>query len=294
MRKRNWNKYNQDLIKRGSITFFIDPKALTEKPEENKRGRPRLFSHPLIHLLLVLKIQYRLTYRTLEGFAKSMLPHIQADIFLPTYSLICKRASNLEALLPKLSSRRPKVVLLDATGIKVYGEGEWKVKMHGASKRRKWIKLHIAVDEKTQEIIHLAITNGHEADCKVGPKIIDNLPKSVDTVIGDGGYDTKRCRQAIHQAGAKELIPPRKNSRLSKDLLRRNKALLEIKGLGGDQLAREIWGKMTGYSRRALAETSFSRLKRLYGERFFSKKMETQKVEGHIKCKMLNQMLLTA
>jgi hypothetical protein len=159
------------LVKRGSITFFIDPVALTEKPEENKRGRPRLFSHPLIHLLLVLKIQYRLTYRTLEGFAKSILPYIQADIFLPTYSLICKRASKLEALLPKLSSRRPKVVLIDATGIKVYGEGEWKVKIHGASKRRTWIKLHIAVDEKTQEIIHLEITNGHEADCKIGPKI---------------------------------------------------------------------------------------------------------------------------
>ena len=69
---------------------------------------------------------------------------------------------------------------------------------------------------------------------------------------------------------------------------------MEIKGLGGDKLAREIWGKLTGYSRRALVETSFSRLKRLYGERFFSKKVETQKVEGHIKCKMLNQMLLTA
>jgi hypothetical protein len=223
-----------------------------------------------------------------------MLPRIEPGIFLPTHSLICKRASNLEALLPKLSSRRPKVVLIDATGIKVYGEGEWKVKMHGASKRRKWIKLHIAVDEKTQEIIHLEVTHGHEADCKIGPKIIDNLPKSVDTVIGDGGYDTKRCRQAIHQVGANELIPPRENSRISPVLTRRNNALFEIKGLGGDKLAREIWGKLTGYSRRALAETSFSRLKRLYGERFFSKKMEPQKVEGQIKCKMLNQMLLTA
>ena len=293
MRKRNWNKYNRDLIKRGSITFFIDPDALTEKPEENKRGRPRLFSLPLIHLLLILKVQYRLTYRALEGFAKSMLPYIEPDIFLPTYSLICKRASDLEAFLPKLSSKKPKVVLLDATGIKVYGEGEWKVKMHGASKRRKWVKLHIAVDENTQEIIHFEITKGHEADCKIGPKIIEKLPKSVETVMGDGGYDTKRCRQTINQIGAKDLIPPRKNSRLSSALVARNNALLEITGLGGDQLAREIWGKLTGYSRRALAETSFSRLKRLYGERFFSKKMKAQKVEGHIKCKMLNQMLLT-
>jgi len=107
MRKRNWHKYNQDLVKRGSVTFFIDPEALTEKPEKNKRGRPRLFYHPLIYLLLVLKIQYRLTYRTFEGFAKSMLPHTQANIFclparssakeLLTWKLFCP-SSSLEGL----------------------------------------------------------------------------------------------------------------------------------------------------------------------------------------------------
>ena len=81
------------------------------------------------------------------------------------------------------------------------------------------------------------------------------------------------------------------NSKVSRDLERRNRALLEIEGLGGDNLAMEIWGKLTGYSKRALVETSFSRMKSLYGERFYSKKMETQRVEGLIKCKMLNQML---
>ena len=197
----------------------------------------------------------------------------------------------MEALLPKLSSRRPQVVLIDASGIKVYGEGEWKVKIHGVSKRRKWIKLHIAVDANTQEIIQLEVSPGHQADCKIGPKIIGKLPKATKTIMGDGGYDTKRCRKAIKSIGAKELIPPRKNCRLTKDLERRNNAMLEIKGLGGDNLAREIWGKLTGYSRRSLVEASFSRLKRLYGDRFYSKKMETQKVEGHIKCRMLNQML---
>jgi len=135
MRKRNWSKYNRDLVKRGSITFFIDQNALSQKPGAKKRGRPRLFAQPLIQLLLVLKIQYRLTYRSLEGFSKSILPLLHACVALPTYSLICKRASEMEALLPKLSSRRPRVVLIDASGIKVYGEGEWKVKVHGASKR---------------------------------------------------------------------------------------------------------------------------------------------------------------
>jgi len=128
----------------------------------------------------------------------------------------------MEALLPKLSSRRPQVVLIDASGIKVYGEGEWKVKIHGVSKRRKWIKLHIAVDANTQEIIQLEVSHGHQADCKIGPKIIGKLPKATKTIMGDGGYDTKRCRKAIKSIGAKELIPPRENCRLTKDLERRN------------------------------------------------------------------------
>lgn len=122
--------------------------------------------------------------------------------------------------------------------------------MDGSSKGRKWVKLHIAIDENTQEIIHFEITKGYEADCKIGPKFIEKLPKSIGTVIGDGGYDTKRSRQAVNQSGAKDLIPPRKNGRLSPCLTRRNNALLGIKGLGGDQLAREIWGKLIGYSRR--------------------------------------------
>ena len=291
MRKRNWHKYNQDLVKRGSITFFIDLDILEHKPKKEKRGRPRLFSHPLIQLLLVLKIQYQLSYRALEGFSKSILPLLHATVVLPTYSLICKRASVLEALLPKLSSTRPRVVLIDASGIKVYGEGEWKVKVHGKTKRRKWIKLHIAIDARTQEIIQLEVSHGHRADCCIGVELIKKLPRSTKMVMGDGGYDTKQCREMVKDIGAEELIPPRKNGRITKNLHRRNKAILGIKGLGGDQIAREIWGKLTGYSRRVLVETAFSRIKRLYGERFYSKKSESQRVEGHIKCKMLNQML---
>lgn len=294
MRKRNWPKYNKDLVKRGSITFFIDPDILEHNPKKNKRGRPRLFSHPLIQLLLVLKIQYRLSYRALEGFSKSILPLLHTTVLLPTYSLICRRASDLEAFLPKLSSRRPQVVLIDASGIKVYGEGEWKIKIHGKTKKRKWIKLHIAIDAKTQEIIQLEMSHGHQPDCRVGPKMIKQLPRQTKMVIGDGGYDTRECREAIAHIGAEELIPPRKNARLTNDLRRRNKAILERKGLGDDQLAREIWGKLTGYGKRALVETTFSRIKRLYGDRFYSKKNETQKIEGHIKCKMLNQMLSLA
>ena len=92
MHKRNWSKNSKDLVKRESVTFFVDPDALQQKPKKNKRGRPYLFSHPLIQLLLVLKIQYRLSYRALEWFSKSILPLLHAAMVLPTYSLICKRS----------------------------------------------------------------------------------------------------------------------------------------------------------------------------------------------------------
>jgi len=189
-----------------------------------------------------------MTYRTLEGFAKSLLPLLQQDVILPTYSLICKRASELEGVLPKLSRRRPQTILLDATGIKVSGEGEWKVKIHGKSKRRKWIKVHIAIDEKTQEILHLEITDGHTADCKVGPKLIKTCPATAEAYLADGGYDTRACRKAIKEKGAIALIPPRKNARRDPKQAARNGAVSERKGLGLDEVGISLWGKLTGYT----------------------------------------------
>ncbi|NGX31233.1 MAG: hypothetical protein K940chlam8_00598 [Chlamydiae bacterium] len=201
MRKRNWSQYNAQLVERGSITFLIDPKLLKQAPKLNKRGRPRLFSHPLITILLMIKIHYHLTYRSLEGFVKSSLPLIEKNIELPTYSLICKRASQLKNDLPKLSSRRPQIILLDASGIKVYGEGEWKCKSH----RRRWLKVHIALDAKTQEVIALETTESHVSDCIIAPKLIDKCPKSMKKTIADGGYDTKKCLSLIKERGAKPL-----------------------------------------------------------------------------------------
>lgn len=293
MRKRIWQKYNQNLINRGRVTFYIDEESLVPIHKSKRmRGRPRIFSHPLIQLLLILKIQYKMPYRALEGFAKEILPlFIKKDIKLPNYSVICRRAPELGALLPKLSRRRPQEIMLDATGVKIFGEGEWKVKIHGKTKRRKWIKIHIAVDVKTQEIIHLEMTEGTVADCEIGPKLIASCPSSAKVYLGDGGYDTRRCRKAIKDKGAKALIPPRKNARLDPKLKERNRGISERRGLGLDDVGIGLWGKLTGYSKRALVEASFSRLKRMYGGGLCSRKMSSQKVEGHLKCLMMNKML---
>jgi len=292
MRKRTWKEYNQNLVNRGRLTFYIDPEALKPKKKRGrKRGRPRIFSHPLIQLLLILKIQFRLPYRALEGFAKDILPLFKKGVIIPSYSLICRRAVELEASLPKLSGKKPRIILLDATGVKIFGEGEWKVKIHGKSKRRRWIKIHIAIDAETQEILQLEMTEGTVADCKIGPKLIKNCPKTAKLYMGDGGYDTKECRKAIKAKGAKALIPPRKNAKKNPKQKERNEAIAERRGFGLDKVGMSLWGKLTGYSQRALVETSFSRLKRVYGGELYSRKMGTQKVEGHLKCLMLNKML---
>jgi IS5 family transposase len=289
MQKRTWKKYNQELVKRGSITFFIDEKSL--RPVRRRTmGRPRLYQSPLIQMLLLLKIQYRLSYRALEGFTKSILPRFYKEIQLPSYSIICRRAAELLAALPKLSSRKPLTVLIDATGIKIYGEGEWKIKVHGKSKRRKWIKIHVSMDEKTQEILALEVTNGNVSDCKVGPELVRKSPRSVRTYKADGGYDTKRMRRVIEERKAIGLIPPRKNAKRAGDQGSRDRAISEMRGLGMDVLGRSLWGKLTGYSRRSLIEGHFSRMKRMYGGEFFSRGLDRQRVEGHLKSWMLNEM----
>ena len=121
------------LINRGSINFLVMPKAFIQIKKFKEKltgGRPKKYSSLLIELLVMLKIQYSLSYRALEGLVKSVFKKIKIP------SLICRRAKELEKLLSKLSARRPKTVLLDASGLQVFGEEEWKRKIHGVGRPR--------------------------------------------------------------------------------------------------------------------------------------------------------------
>jgi hypothetical protein len=291
MRERNWSYYNKQLVQRGSLTFLIDPKLFKSlsAPKKRQKGRPVEFSHSLILLLMMVKIHYRLPYRMLEGFAKSVLANWYKELKLPTYSLICKRARLLKESLPKLSLRRPQTILLDASGLKVIGEGEWKVKIHGRGRPRKWIKIHLAVDSKTQEIVAHTLTSHLCSDGAMTEELLKQSGKAVKTVIADGAYDKQEVRRVIEERGCRPLIPPPKNARFKYDGGERDEALKIIKGLGGDKQARSLWGKLTGYSQRSLIETAFSRLKRCYGDRLFSQEFERQFVESYLKCYLLNQ-----
>ena len=293
MRKRNWLQYNKHLVRQGSISFFINPKVFKtiEKLGKSKKpGRPVQFSEALIQMLLMLKIRYRLPYRALECFAKSLLEH--KALLIPTYSLICKRVATLKLELPKLQTNRSIVVILDASGAKVLGEGEWKVKLHGRGRPRKWVKVHIAIDAETQEIVAECTTTSNVADSTVAKRLLNKVPAKIKGVLADGAYDKKSGRDAVKSVRAKELIPPPRNARYRGTDSDRDQAIAAIRGLGGDLEARSIWGKLSGYSQRSLVETAFSREKRLFGDRLFSKSLHKQSVEHTTRCILLNQMRL--
>ncbi len=293
MRKRNWREYNKRLVQRGSLTFLIDPKVmktLSPKAQKKRKGRPLEFSDQLILLLLMIKIHYKMPYRMPEGFTRFFFEQFK-KIKVPTYSLTCKRAKGLSTKLPKLSSCRPNTVIVDATGIKVQGEGEWKIKIHGKGHPRKWIKLHVAIDERTQEIVGEISTEASVDDGKAFPRVIEQGRGRPRTVIGDGAYDDRDVRDLVRRKGGKCLIPPPSNAVCHGTDLERDEAIKVIRAFGGDKIAKSIWGKLSGYSRRALVETTFSRYKKMFGERAFSRTQERLVLENRLKCVLLNKMM---
>jgi len=175
--------------------------------------------------------------------------------------------------------------------MKVVGEGEWKVKIHGRGRPRKWIKMHVALDPRTQEVVAEITTLSSTGDATMANHLLEKSGKRVKKVIADGAYDREGCRNIIKDRGAIALIPPPKNAKFRGDGGERDEALRLITGLGGDKQAKSIWGKLTGYSIRALVETAFSRFKRCFGDRVFSKTFEKQQLEISLKWFLLNRMI---
>jgi len=297
-KKRSWPKYNKNLVNRGSISFWMSKDSIKKwkaKKDRKHFGRPFLYSSEAILLAHTIRFVYNLPLRALEGFLSSLFSLLRLSISSPCYTQICRRAKSL-SLPSKLNSKKKITdIVFDASGLKVYGEGEWKVRIHGTSKRRNWKKIHIGIDPNTQEILLSELTENKGSDIDVMIDLLKQLP-SIDNVYGDGLYDAERIYKIIWELGGTPKIPIKKNVRYkcpSKPWLKpRDDQLDIIKGFGGDEIARALWKKLSGYHRRSLVETAFSRWKKLLGASLRSKKMENQVIESKIKCQILNKMRL--
>jgi len=224
----------------------------------------------------------------------SLVMLMNIAIPIPYYSQICKRAKLLGQELTLLSKKNIKDIVIDSTGLKVYGEGEWKVRKHGYSKRRTWRKLHLAVCPESHDILLEVLTDNSTGDCQVYPDFLAKTPASVERAYGDGAYDTENCYKANFLHGSSLISPPQRNAVLHHDapnhMEARNRAVLEILGLGGDEEARKLWKKLKGYHKRSLSETAMFRFKCLFGNNLASHRFENQKSRVWAKCLAINRM----
>ena len=208
-----WPAYNNTLIDRGKLTFWV-PETLSEVWYCNEDS-DRTYTDRAIEVLSVLRFKFGLTLRETEGFAKSIFEWMGLDLEVPSYSTLCRRLGSLSLVLWQDIQRNDRLhLVVDATRLKVYGEGEWKVRIHGYSKRRTWRKLHLAVDEANNRILGVVLTTNDFKDNEVLPVLMNQLdPQNISRVTGDGAYDDKKCFAWAEINKIKAVFPPRRGSK---------------------------------------------------------------------------------
>lgn len=296
-RIRNWSEYNRALVNRGSLTIWFDdsPQKWLERFRTGKKGRPKTYSDESILCALTIRAVFHLPLRALKGFLLSVFCTMKLSLPVPCYTRICRRAADLGQEVKNLTNQRPTDIVFDSTGVKVYGEGEWKVRQHGIGKRPTWRKVHLGVCPDSHEIIVTELTDSKQTDGNVGRKIAKKLPKSVKVVYGDGAYDQGPFYKVLYKKKIEAIIPPRRGSKLQdldqkawfKD---RNNAIRAIVGLGHDDEARKLWKILSGYHRRSIVETAMSRFKKIFGGEFRSREHKKQKAELYAKSIAMNKM----
>jgi Transposase DDE domain len=289
-RIRNWSQYNAALCKRGSLTLWVDQAAIDHwlsPSHDARRGRPLKYADAAIQCCLLRREVFHLPLRQTQGLTRSLFHLLNIDLPAPHYSRLCRRARRLHLALTWPSKKPIKHLVFEASGLKVFGEGEWKVRTHGQDYRRKWRKLHIGLDADSQQLVVALLTDAEVVDARALPRQLRQIESRVERVYGDGAYDSRACYKAIHQRSARAIIRPRSGSRLWQDdyLKDRNRNLRGVRrhGLAG-------WKRRSGYHKRSLVETAFSRLKRIFSERLRSKRDDTQATEAMIRCAALNRM----
>ena len=289
----NWRKYNESLVQRGSITFWFSDDVVAQWHHRNPRskvGHPFVYSDTAVQCLLVLRELFQLPYRQTEGLGRSLVELMQVALDIPDYTSLAKRAAKLGISLDVRRHTGPIDVVVDSTGLKVFGEGEWKMRKHGKSKRRTWRKLHLAVNPQTQEIEAETLTENSCDDAgQVGP-LLGQVRGSTRAFYGDGAYDKWKVYEILDHRGTKAIIPPQRNAKISqhgnasRPPLSRDQVIREIRRRG-----RRQWKERAGYHRRSLSETAMHRMKCCFGDHLKNRQIRNQRAEARVRSKILNK-----
>ncbi len=293
---RNWKAYNKSLCTRGSLTIWIEDsllRAWRDIDPDKKIVGEKLYPDSIIQCCLLLGKVYHQPLRQTTGFIASLLKVMGHESYaVPDYTTLCRRQSILPVEVSKALVGNKKIdIAIDSTGLKVYGEGEWKVRKHGVSKRGTWRKLHIGIDVATQEIVCVALTTNGEDDAAVAAKMLNGKTDRIRSFRGDGAYDDFTFREHLGNQ-IQQIIPPPKDAVIHTDskkkpvkecLRQRNESVEFINAYD-----RKSWKIKEGYHQRSLNEVAMFRYKTSFTHQLSARKMESQQTEAALKCKILN------
>lgn len=291
-RIRNWHIYNESLVQRGSLDIWISDDAMQgwyAKPT-HEPGAQQVYADIAISTVLTIQKVFHLPLRAAEGFVGSVFRMTTVSLDVPDYSTLSRRSAGLTILLAKRKKEKT-ILIVDGSGAKVFGEGEWKVRQHGASKRRTWKKIHIAIDEDG-EIRAEEMTDNATHDSETVKDLFAQETARIESFAGDGAFDTRVVYDACRDRNVSRiLIPPRQGAQIwqhgnsSRPPHPRDENLRAIRLIG-----RKQWKIKSGYHIRSGVENTFFRWKTIFGDRLRSRVGARQHTEVRIMAAALNRM----
>lgn len=290
----NWAAYEAGLRRRGSLTLWVSDAAIAAwraAPRRTPGGQAR-YSDSAIDTAVMLRLVFHQPLRQTEGLLGSLLDLMGIDLPVPDHTTISRRAARRTLALSTALPAGPITLVIDSTGLKVYGAGEWHRDKHDVRGRRTWRKLHLAVDAPSNTIVAATLTTTDDGDAsQVGP-LLDQTTGPIDTVMADGAYDGDPSYQTIAErdAGATVIIPPRATAvpgpTAATEPTQRDRHIQSIAEYG-----RLGWQRQTDYGKRSKAETAMARYKRILGDHLHARTLPGQQAEAAIGVTILKRMI---
>src|SRR5215216_4055135 len=296
-RVSNWPAYDKALQQRGSLRVWVTPEALAawHPPKTGRPGRLREYSDLAIGTGHLLRLAFGRPWRQTEGLLRSLAALLGLDIGIPDHTTFSRRSPGLALASALAQAQRtgPVHVVIDSTGLKVYGAGEWLAETHGERGRRTWRKLHLAVDPASGEILASELTSTEEGDAALVGPLLEQITGAIASVTADGTYDGDPVYRAVAERQpdppAAVIIPPRAIAVASPTAdttptqRDRHIGMIHDKGRMG-------WQSAVGYGKRSLGETAMFRYKVIIGRGLRARTLPSQKTEARFACAVLNRM----
>jgi Transposase DDE domain len=290
----NWAEYEAGLRRRGSLTLWVTDEAIDawSAARRSTPGGQATYSDGAIQICLMLRTAFKMALRQTEGLMASVFELLGCELAVPDHTTVSRRANKLPSIARAALPEGPLHVLIDSTGLKVYGAGEWLADKHGRRAPREYRKLHLAVAADSGQIVAVTLTGQDVDDPSQVAPLLEQIPGEIEQITADGAYDGEPTYATIaaRSADIAVVIPPRATStmppELGMDASRRDIHVHTVAALG-----RLGWQEVTGYGRRALVETTMGRYKALIETRLRARNDAGRRTEAAVGSVVLNRML---